>query len=258
MLVQISRLEKKTCFYQAFVSELYGLVQEVTRSETTSFNPSSRTGAVGCHFRGGGQGRHFGQRQLRRRPPLRQTDDPANIVQAAHDCGAAKLMMLASSCIYTKSAPGRLEPSQPVRRHRKQRRDQAWRGLPPSARLQRDRCHADQPLRHGDNFDLDTSLVLPALIRKAHEAKASGATSFTIWGTGTGTGLPKREFLHDDDCAAACVHLMKVYSDAEHVNVGPGDDTDIYDLTVLVTRAVSLKERSCATCPSLTVRRKTR
>ena len=100
--------------------------------------------------------------------------------------------------------------------------------------------------------------MLPALIRKAHEAKASGATSFTIWGTGTGTGLPKREFLHDDDCAAACVHLMKVYSDAEHVNVGPGDDTDIYDLTVLVTRAVSLKERSCATCPSLTVRRKTR
>ncbi len=76
--------------------------------------------------------------------------------------------------------------------------------------------------------------MLPALIRKAHEAKVSGAPSFTIWGTGS----PQREFLHADDCAAACVHLMKVYSDAEHVNVGSGEDIAIYDLAKLVAEVV--------------------
>jgi GDP-L-fucose synthase len=79
--------------------------------------------------------------------------------------------------------------------------------------------------------------VLPALIRKAHEAKTTGADSFTIWGSGS----PRREFLHADDCADAVVHLMKTYSDAEHVNVGSGDDITIYDLAQLVAGVVGFK-----------------
>jgi GDP-L-fucose synthase len=75
---------------------------------------------------------------------------------------------------------------------------------------------------------------MPALIRKAHEAKVSGAESITIWGTGT----PRREFLHADDCADACVHLMKTYSDFEHVNVGSGVDVTILELAQLVCEMV--------------------
>ena len=82
----------------------------------------------------------------------------------------------------------------------------------------------------GDNFDLNSSHVMPALIRKAHEAKVGGARELVIWGT----GKPLREFLHVDDCADACVHLMPVYSDAEHVNVGSGEDIAIIELTRLV------------------------
>ena len=89
----------------------------------------------------------------------------------------------------------------------------------------------------GDNFDLASSHVLPALIRKAHEAKRSGATEMVIWGTGS----PRREFLHVDDCADACVHLMKTYSQAEHVNVGSGEDIPIYDLTRLVCDVVGFE-----------------
>jgi GDP-L-fucose synthase len=86
----------------------------------------------------------------------------------------------------------------------------------------------------GDNFDLNSSHVLPALIRKAHEAKLTGADSITIWGTGS----PRREFLHADDCADACVHLMKTYSDFEHVNVGSGEDITIMALAELVCDVV--------------------
>lgn len=86
----------------------------------------------------------------------------------------------------------------------------------------------------GDNFDLNTSHVLPALIRKAHEARLAGADHITIWGTGT----PRREFLHADDCADACVFLMQRYSDHEHVNVGSGEDIPILDLARLVCEVV--------------------
>ena len=70
----------------------------------------------------------------------------------------------------------------------------------------------------GDNFDLNTSHVVPALMRKAHEAKLRGDKTMTVWGTGS----PRREFLHVDDCADALVHLMQVYSGDQHVNVGYG------------------------------------
>jgi GDP-L-fucose synthase len=86
----------------------------------------------------------------------------------------------------------------------------------------------------GDNFDLNSSHVLPALIRKAHEAKLSKAQSITIWGTGT----PRREFLYADDCADALVFLMQRYSGFDHVNVGSGDDITILDLAKLVCEVV--------------------
>src|SRR5690242_2693845 len=86
----------------------------------------------------------------------------------------------------------------------------------------------------GDNFDLASSHVLPALIRKAHEAKTAGATSLEIWGSGT----PLREFLHVDDLADACVFLLKSYSGEEHVNVGSGSDVTIADLARMVCAAV--------------------
>jgi GDP-L-fucose synthase len=81
-----------------------------------------------------------------------------------------------------------------------------------------------------DNYDLNNSHVLPALIRKFHEAKMSGKPEVEIWGTGS----PKREFLHVDDLAAACVYLMENYSGDQHVNVGTGEDISIRDLAQLV------------------------
>jgi GDP-L-fucose synthase len=86
----------------------------------------------------------------------------------------------------------------------------------------------------GDNFDLETSHVLPALIRKFHEAASAGAPSVTVWGTGT----PRREFLHVDDLASACLHLLETYDDPAPINVGVGEDVPIADLASLVARTV--------------------
>ena len=168
----------------------------------------------------------------------------ANVVEAAFRAGVQKVMLLGSSCIYPKFAPqpitedalltGPLEPTN------------EWYAIAKITGIKLGQAYRRQhgfdvisamPTNlygPGDNFDLNTSHVLPALIRKAHEAKVSGAGSFTIWGTGS----PRREFLHSDDCADACVHLMKVYSDSEHVNVGSGEDISIYDLASLVARVV--------------------
>jgi GDP-L-fucose synthase len=89
----------------------------------------------------------------------------------------------------------------------------------------------------GDNFDLGSSHVMPALIRKAHEAKINQQQEICIWGTGT----PRREFLHVDDCADACLHLMKTYSAESHVNVGSGEDITILDLAYLVSKVVGFE-----------------
>lgn len=86
----------------------------------------------------------------------------------------------------------------------------------------------------GDNFDLRTSHVLPALIRKAHEAKTANASSVSIWGSGN----PKREFLHVYDCADGLVHLLKTYSHDSHINLGSGQDLSILELTKLVCNTV--------------------
>ncbi len=168
----------------------------------------------------------------------------ANIIEAAHREGVAKLLFLGSSCIYPKFAEqpiredslltGALEPTNEwyaiakiagiklAQAYRKQHGSDFISAMPTNLYGQ------------GDNFDLNSSHVMPALIRKAHEAKLAGAESITIWGTGT----PRREFLNADDCADACVFLMKTYSDFEHVNVGSGEDLTIYELAQLVCEVV--------------------
>jgi len=171
----------------------------------------------------------------------------ANVVEASYRAGVEKLCFLGSSCIYPRLAPqpireeslltGPLEPTN------------QWYAIAKIAGIKLAQAYRMQHGRDfisamptnlygpGDNFDLLSSHVLPALIRKAHEAKLAGAPSITIWGTGT----PRREFLHVDDCADACVHLMKVYSDAEHVNVGSGEDIAILDLARLVCAVIGFE-----------------
>lgn len=171
----------------------------------------------------------------------------ANIIEAAFTHGVEKLLFLGSSCIYPKFAPqpitedallsGALEPTN------------EWYAVAKIAGIKLGQAYRKQhgcdyisamPTNlygPGDNFDLQSSHVMPALMRKAHEAKLKGDKTLTIWGTGT----PLREFLHVDDCADACVHLMKVYSDYEHVNVGSGVDLPIFELTQLVCEVVGFQ-----------------
>lgn len=168
----------------------------------------------------------------------------ANIIHAAYRSGVEKLLFLGSSCIYPKFAPqpitedalltGALEPTN------------EWYAIAKIAGIKLCQAYRRQhgcdfisamPTNlygPGDNFDLNTSHVMPALIRKAHDARQSGAAAMTVWGTGT----PRREFLHVDDCADACVFLMKSYSDESHVNVGSGEDITILELTKLVCDVV--------------------
>lgn len=171
----------------------------------------------------------------------------ANIIHAAHRADVEKLLFLGSSCIYPRQAPqpivesalltGPLEPTN------------EWYAIAKIAGIKLAQAYRRQHGRDfisamptnlygpGDNFDLNTSHVLPALIRKAHEAKMAGAGDITIWGT----GAPRREFLHADDCADALVFLLKSYSGDEHVNVGSGEDITILDLARLVCEVVGFK-----------------
>ena len=168
----------------------------------------------------------------------------ANLIEAARAGGVAKLLFLGSSCIYPKFAPqpiteealltGPLEPTN------------EWYAVAKIAGIKLCQAYRRQhgcdfisvmPTNlygPGDNFDLASSHVLPAMIRKAHEAKLAGADSITIWGTGT----PRREFLHVDDLADACVFLLRTYSGESHVNVGSGSDVAISELAEMVARAV--------------------
>ncbi len=168
----------------------------------------------------------------------------ANVIHASWRAGVEKLEFLGSSCIYPKFAPqpilesalltGPLEPTN------------EWYALAKIAGIKLCQAYRKQygtdfisamPTNLyglGDNFDLETSHVIPALIRKAHEAKIRGDSRMVIWGTGS----PRREFLHVDDCADALVHLMRVYSGAEHVNVGSGEDLTILEIAELVASVV--------------------
>ena len=171
----------------------------------------------------------------------------ANVIEAARIAGVAKLLFLGSSCIYPRLAAqpigedalltGPLEPTN------------EWYAIAKIAGIKLCQAYRRQygcdfisamPTNlygPGDNYDLASSHVLPALLRKVHEAKLAGAPSITLWGTGT----PLREFLHVDDLADACIFLLQRYSDEGHVNVGSGHDLSIRDLASLVCRVVGFE-----------------
>jgi GDP-L-fucose synthase len=178
-----------------------------------------------------------------------------NVIDASYRSGVGKLVYLGSSCIYPKFAPqpipesalltGSLEPTN------------EWYAIAKIAGLKLCEAYRRQygvdfisamPTNlygPGDNYDFATSHVVPALLRKAHEAKKARASEIVIWGTGT----PRRELLHVDDAARAVVHLMKTYSGFEHVNVGAGEDISIRDLAKLICDVVGF-EGSIVTDPS--------
>ncbi|WP_409564112.1 GDP-L-fucose synthase family protein [Methylobacterium sp. J-068] len=168
----------------------------------------------------------------------------ANLIRSAHAVGVEKLLFLGSSCIYPKMADqpikesalltGPLEPTN------------EWYAIAKIAGLKLCQAYRRQ---HGadfisamptnlygpaDNYDLENSHVLPALLRKVHEAKRAGLGMITLWGTGT----PFREFLHVDDLADACVFLMKHYSGDEPVNVGSGQELTIRELAETIARVL--------------------
>ena len=171
----------------------------------------------------------------------------ANVLEAACRCRVKKLLALGSSCIYPKESAqpipeealltGPLEPTNKAYAVAKI----AGLMLCQSYRRQHGADFiAAMPTNlygPGDNFDLTSSHVVPALLRKIHDAAQQGTASVTIWGT----GRPRREFLHVDDCAEAIVYLMKHYSDAEHVNVGTGSDITIRELAELIARVIGYR-----------------
>jgi GDP-L-fucose synthase len=166
------------------------------------------------------------------------------VAHAAYLCGTHKLLMLGSSCIYPRECPqpikeeylltGPLEPTNEAyalakiaaivmgRAYRTQYGCQVISAMPSNL--------------YGphDNFDLTSAHVLPALIHRFHEAKRTGQRALTFWGT----GAPMREFLHVDDMADACVFLMTHYHDAEHINIGTGEEISIRDLAHLIRDVV--------------------
>ncbi len=170
-----------------------------------------------------------------------------NIIEAAYQTGVQKLLFLGSSCIYPREAPqpiqedalltGPLEPTN------------QWYAIAKIAGIMLAQSYRAQfgcdyisamPTNlygPGDNFDLNTSHVLPAMLRRMHEAADAGLPEVTIWGTGT----PRREFLHVDDCADALIFLLQTYSGHQHINVGSGEDIAIQDLARLVADTVGFK-----------------
>lgn len=171
----------------------------------------------------------------------------ANITKAAFDFGVGKYLFLGSSCIYPKFAEqpivedslltGALEATN------------EWYAIAKIAGIKLTQAYRKQygadyisamPTNlygPGDNFDLNSSHVIPAIMRKVHEAKVSGCKEVVVWGTGT----PLREFLHCDDCADALVFLLKNYSGEQHVNIGSGTDITIMELTQTICEIVGFK-----------------
>ena len=171
----------------------------------------------------------------------------ANIIHAAANNAVTKLMFLGSSCIYPKMAPqplkedylltGTLEPTNEPYAIAK------IAGIKMCEAYRRQySCNfiSVMPTNlygFGDNYDLNNSHVLPALIRKMHEAKVSNAEEVLVWGTGT----PKREFLFADDLAEACIFLMENYNEEQLVNIGTGEDLSIADLATMIKDIVGFK-----------------
>jgi len=168
----------------------------------------------------------------------------ANAIQAAHVNGAEKLMFLGSSCIYPKLAPqplredamltGPLEPTNEpyaIAKIAGIKMVEAYRSQYGSDFVSVMPTNLYGP---GDNYHPEYSHVVAALIRRFHEAKLMDIPDVVVWGTGT----PRREFLYVDDMADACVHLMKVYSEAELINIGTGEDITIAEFARVVARVV--------------------
>ena len=167
-----------------------------------------------------------------------------NIIDSAHQAGVKKLIFLGSSCVYPKLAPqpikeeylltGELEVTNKAyaiakiagiimcQSYAKQHGMRAISVMPTNL------------YGEGDNFDLETSHVLPAMIRKFHDAKIGNKSEVILWGT----GLPKREFLYIDDLAEACVFLMNQYNDTSIINIGTGEDLSVKELAEMVKKLV--------------------
>jgi GDP-L-fucose synthase len=170
-----------------------------------------------------------------------------NIFDASHRAGVDRLLFLGSSCIYPKLAQQPITEDSLLTGPLESTNE--WYAIAKIAGVKLAQAYRKQYGRDyisamptnlygpGDNFDLNSSHVLPALIRKAHTAKVEGASELVIWGT----GKPRREFLHVDDCADALVYLLNHYSGDQHVNVGSGDDIEIADLAKLVCDIVGFE-----------------
>lgn len=167
-----------------------------------------------------------------------------NVIEAAADHDVDRLLFLGSSCIYPKNCPQPIKEeyllTAPLEATNEGYALAKITGLKLCQHYHRQygrRFISAMPSNlygPNDNFDLETSHVLPALIRKFHEAKVNGAPSVSLWGT----GAPRREFLHVDDLAAACAALLDNYDSDEPINVGVGEDVTIKELAGLVSETI--------------------
>lgn len=170
-----------------------------------------------------------------------------NVIHTSFKVGVDKLLFLGSSCIYPKLAPQPM-PEECLLESQLEPTNQ-WYAIAKIVGIKLCQAYRRQygvdfisamPTNlygPGDNFDLLSSHVAPALIAKMHQAKADGASDVEIWGS----GKPRREFLHVDDLADACIHLIKNYSDELHINVGCGDDLSIGDLAEMIRHIVGFE-----------------
>jgi GDP-L-fucose synthase len=171
----------------------------------------------------------------------------ANIIKACAGIGVEKLVFLGSSCIYPKFAPHPITEEALLSGPLEETNE--WYAIAKIVGIKLCQAYRRQQgcdfvsamptnlYGPGDNYDLATSHVIPALIRKAHEAKVENRSEMVIWGSGT----PRREFLHVDDCADALVEIMQRYSAEEHINVGSGEDLPVVDLARLVAEVVGFR-----------------
>lgn len=171
----------------------------------------------------------------------------ANLIHEAYRHNVKKLLFLGSTCIYPKMAPQPIKEEYLLTGPLESTNE--WYAVAKIAGIKLCQAYRRQygcnyicamPTNlygPGDNFDLQNSHVMPALIRKFHEAKNLNQPSVVVWGTGT----PRREFMHVDDCVDACMFLMENYDNAEIVNVGVGEDITIHDLAVIVKNVVGFE-----------------
>ena len=170
-----------------------------------------------------------------------------NVIRAAHEASVRKLLFLGSSCIYPKFAPqpipesallsGPLEPSNEAYAIAKIAGIKLCQALAREYGANFISLMPTNLYGPGDDFDLETSHVLAALLRKAHDGKMSGAGEMIVWGTGT----PRREFLYVDDLAAAVLFLLEQYNSSEIINVGCGEDISIRELAELICEVVGFR-----------------